>query len=102
MPRYSLTALYSYTPLERTVVMEADNVELAMMRALMEGQVPAAFLPDEYGWLIPVNWHAQLAGARRWPVFVSECVVAWGDEPRQQVSFYVTEVAQQSSAQVRD
>src|SRR5512139_4008880 len=59
---YRVTAFYDYPPLERSTVVEAENPQRAMARALLEGKVPALFSKDEFGWLVPVYWHPRLAG----------------------------------------
>jgi hypothetical protein len=51
-----------------------------MVRALLERKVPVGFARDEYGWIQPVFWKAELGGAPRWPRVVGRDTVAWGDE----------------------
>ena len=65
MKAYTVTAFYDYPPVERSVVVEADAPQRAMVKALLEGMVPAYFRKDEFGWLLPIFWHPRLAGGRR-------------------------------------
>jgi hypothetical protein len=75
---YRVTAFYDYPPVERTVVVEAEAPQRAMVKALLEGKVPAYFRKDEFGWLLPIYWHPRLAGGRRWPTITGRNVIAWG------------------------
>jgi|GEM_PF-2422803 hypothetical protein len=75
---YRVTAFYDYPPVERSVVVEADAPQRAMVKALLEGMVPAYFRKDEFGWLLPIFWHPRLAGGRRWPTIIGRNVIAWG------------------------
>lgn len=77
--RFQLTALYPNTPLERVAEVVADDAQQAMVKALLERRVPAAFMPDKFGWLQPVFWHPELAGQQRWPRVVARNELAWGD-----------------------
>jgi len=79
MKKYRVTAFYDYPPVERSVVVEAEGPQRAMVRALLEGKVPALFRKDEFGWLLPVFWHPRFAGVRRWPTVVGSNMIAWGD-----------------------
>lgn len=91
--RYRVVAYYDYPPLERTAELEANDPRQAMVRALIERHVPAAFLHDEFGWLQPVLWSPDLAGPGRWPVFINHRTLAWAERQRnQRVSFSVTEL----------
>ena len=78
MMTYRVTAFYDYPPVERSVVVEADAPQRAMVKALLEGMVPAYFRKDEFGWLLPIFWHPRLAGGRRWPTIIGRNVIAWG------------------------
>ena len=78
MKTYRVTAFYDYPPVERSVVVEADAPQRAMVKALLEGMVPAYFRKDEFGWLLPIFWHPRLAGGRRWPTIIGRNVIAWG------------------------
>lgn len=75
---YRVTAFYDYPPVERSVVVEADTPQRAMVKALLEGRVPAFFRKDEFGWLLPIFWHPRLAGGKRWPTIIGRNVIAWG------------------------
>jgi hypothetical protein len=77
---YRVTAFYEYPPVERSAVVEAEYPQRAMVRALLEGRVPALFRKDEFGWLLPVYWHPRLAGDQRWPAVIGRNVIAWGDK----------------------
>ena len=78
MKTYRVTAFYDYPPVERSVVVEAEAPQRAMVKALLEGKVPALFRKDEFGWLLPIFWHPRLAGGRRWPMIIGLNVIAWG------------------------
>ena len=78
MKTYRVTAFYDYPPVERSVVVEADAPQRAMVKALLEGMVPAYFRKDEFGWLLPIFWHPRLAGGRRWPTIIGRNVITWG------------------------
>jgi hypothetical protein len=78
MKTYRVTAFYDYPPVERSVVIEAEGSQRAMVKALLEGKVPALFRKDEFGWLLPIFWHPRLAGERRWPAVIGRNVIAWG------------------------
>lgn len=88
--RYRVTALYDSPPVERSALIEADTPERAMAKSVLEGWLPVAFRRDVHGWLEPVMWHAELGGARRWPLVLKDRI-EWGEGPRQQLRFYVTE-----------
>ena len=93
MKTYSVTAFYDYPPVERSVVVVAQAPQRAMVKALLEGKVPALFHKDEFGWLLPVFWHPRLAGERRWPTVIGRNVVAWGRRgKRDKLIFDVAEV----------
>ena len=77
--RYRVTAFYDYPPVERSVTLEAEDPQQAMVKALLQGRVPALFRKDEYGWLLPVFWHPRLAGGQRWPTIAGRNVIVWGD-----------------------
>ncbi|MEJ2552605.1 MAG: hypothetical protein P8164_13855 [Gammaproteobacteria bacterium] len=90
---YRVTAFYDYPPVERSVVIEAEMPQRAMVKALLEGRVPAFFRKDEFGWLLPIFWHPRLAGGRRWPTIVGRNVIAWGRRgKRDRLIFDVDEV----------
>jgi hypothetical protein len=77
---YRVTAFYERPELERNAIVQAESPEQAMVRALLERKVPVGFARDEYGWIQPVFWKAELGGGRRWPRVVSRDTVAWGDD----------------------
>ena len=88
--RYRVTALYDYPPVERTALVDADTPQRAMVKAVLEGQLPVAFRHDAYGWLEPVMWRAELGGELRWPL-VKDDRIEWGtDEERTGLRFYIT------------
>lgn len=78
MRAYCVTAFYDYPPVERSVLVEAEDPQRAMVKALLEGKVPALFRKDEFGWLMPIFWHPRLGGGQRWPTIVGRNVIAWG------------------------
>lgn len=80
MRTYRVTAFYDYPPMDRTVVVEAEGAQRAMVKALLERRVPALFRKDEFGWLLPVFWHPRLAGGRRWPAVIGRNVIVWGEQ----------------------
>jgi hypothetical protein len=77
---YLVTAFYDYPPVERSVVIEAEDPQRAMVKALLEGKVPALFRKDEFGWLLPIFWHPRLAGGQRWPTIIARNVITWGEK----------------------
>lgn len=79
---YRVTAFYERPELERNAVVEAESVERAMVKALLERKVPAGFVRDEFGWIEPVFWKAEMAGEARWPRLVGSDLLVWGDESR--------------------
>lgn len=83
MPTYQVTAFYERPELERNAVVTAESPERAIVRALMEHRIPAGFTRDEYGWIQPVLWTPELAGASRWPRIVGRDRLAWGDSDAQ-------------------
>ena len=90
---YRVTAFYDYPPVERSVVLEAEAPQRAMVKALFEGKVPAYFRKDEFGWLLPIFWHPRLAGGRRWPTFIGRNMIVWGRRgKRDRLIFEVDEV----------
>ena len=90
---YRVTAFYDYPPVERSVVVEAEAPQRAMVKALLEGKVPALFRKDEFGWLLPIFWHPRLADGRRWPTIIGRNVIAWGQRgKRDRLIFDVDEV----------
>ncbi len=80
MKAFRVTAFYDYPPVERSVVVEAEDPQRAMVKALLEGKVPAFFRKDEFGWLLPIFWHPRLAGEQRWPAVIGRNVIAWGEK----------------------
>lgn len=76
---FRVTAFYDYPPVERSVVIMAEDPQRAMVKALLEGKVPALFRKDEFGWLLPIFWHPRLAGEQRWPTVIGRNVITWGD-----------------------
>lgn len=94
MKTYRVTAFYDYPPVERSVVVEAEAPQRAMVKALLEGKVPALFRTDEFGWLLPIFWHPRLAGGRRWPIIIGCNVIVWGRRgKRDRLIFDVDEAA---------
>ena len=90
--RYRVTALYEYPPVERSALVEADSPQRAMIKALIEGRLPTGFQRDAHGWLEPLMWHPNMAGARRWPTVVDEASLEWGEkDARRRLKFYVAE-----------
>ena len=90
---YRVTAFYDYPPVERSVIVEAEDPQRAMVKALLEGKVPAQFRKDEFGWLLPIFWHPRLAGGQRWPSIVGRNVIAWGEKTnRGKLIFGVDEI----------
>ena len=77
---YRVTAFYEHPDLERNAVVEAESVERAMVKALIERKVPAGFEPDEFGGIQPVFWKPEMAGRSRWPRLLATDRLAWGDE----------------------
>ena len=93
MKTYRVTAFYDFPPVERSVVVEAEGPRRAMVKALLEGQVPALFRKDEFGWLLPIFWHPRLAGGQRWPTIIGRNVITWGNKVnRGKLIFGVDEV----------
>jgi hypothetical protein len=91
--RYRVTAFYDYPPVERSVTVQAEDPQRAMVKALLQGRVPALFRKDEYGWLLPVSWHPRLAGGQRWPTVAGRNVIVWGDKlNRSKLIFNVDEI----------
>jgi len=91
---YRVTAFYDYPPVERSVIIEADDPQQAMVKALLQGKVPALFRKDEFGWLLPVFWHPRLAGGQRWPTIAGRNIIMWGDKlNRGKLIFSVDEMA---------
>jgi hypothetical protein len=93
MKTYRVTAYYDYPPVERSVVVEAQAPQRAMVKALLEGKVPAFFRKDEFGWLLPIYWHPRFAGGRRWPTIIGRNVIVWGRRgKRDRLIFDVDEI----------
>ncbi len=80
---YRVTAFYERPELERNAVVEAESVEQAMVKALLERKVPAGFTRDESGWIAPVFWHADMGGKTRWPRLIAADCIAWGEGSEQ-------------------
>ena len=90
---YRVTAFYDYPPVERSVIIEAEDPQRAMVKALLQGKVPALFRKDEFGWLLPVFWHPRLAGGQRWPTIAGRNIIVWGDQlNRSKLIFNVDEM----------
>jgi hypothetical protein len=77
---YRVTAFYERPELERNAVVQASSAEQAMVKAVLERKVPVGFARDEYGWIQPVYWQAEMGGGRRWPRVVGKDRLAWGDD----------------------
>lgn len=80
MPTYQVTAFYERPELERNAVVSAESPQQAVVKALIEGKIPAGFTRDEYGWIQPLLWKPEMAGASRWPRLAGKDRLAWGDE----------------------
>ncbi len=78
--RYRVTAFYERPELERNAVIEADSAEQAMVKAVLERKVPVGFGRDEYGWIQPLYWKAELGGTQRWPRITGKDRLTWGDD----------------------
>ncbi|RMD80050.1 MAG: hypothetical protein D6809_02180 [Gammaproteobacteria bacterium] len=83
MPLYRVTAFYDRPPVERNVVLRAESPQRAMVRALLEGRVPACFVRDEHGWLVPAPWEPAMGGRLRWPRLAGPWTLVWGEGRRQ-------------------
>jgi hypothetical protein len=92
--RYRVIAFYDYPPVERSVTVEAEDPQRAMVKALLQGKVPALFRKDEYGWLLPVFWHPRLAGGQRWPTVAGRNMLIWGDKGHKGKLIFNVEEAQ--------
>lgn len=89
---YRVTAFYERPELERNAVVEAESVERAMVKALLEHKVPAGFARDEFGWIQPVFWNTGMAGGTRWPRLVGSDRLDWGDgDDRRTLRFSIEE-----------
>jgi len=82
MRLYRVTAFYDRPPVERNAVVRAESPERAMVRALLEGHVPACFVRDEHGWLTPAYWEPRMGGRLRWPRVVGPDTLVWGEGRR--------------------
>jgi hypothetical protein len=92
MRRYRVTAFYERPELERNAVVEAESVERAMIKALIERKVPAGFTRDEFGWIEPLFWKPEMAGWMRWPRLLAADRLGWGeDENLRSLRFSVEE-----------
>jgi hypothetical protein len=80
MPTYQVTAFYERPELERNAVVNAESPQQAVIKALIERKIPAGFTRDEYGWIQPMLWKPEMAGASRWPRLTGKDRVTWGDE----------------------
>lgn len=89
--RYRVTAFYERPELERNAVVEAESVEQAMVKALLERKVPAGFTRDASGWIEPVYWRADMAGKARWPALIGADCIAWGDDDQRRTLRFCVE-----------
>lgn len=90
---YRVTAFYEHPEVERNAIVQAETPQRAMVKALLERQVPAGFTRDEYGWILPVFWKPEMGGGRRWPRIERRDRLVWGDEQeQQQLRFEVEEL----------
>lgn len=88
---YRVTAFYERPELERNAVVEAESVEQAMVKAVLQRKVPVGFSRDEYGWIQPVFWKAEMGGERRWPRVAGKDRLAWGDDDAPQTLRFAVE-----------
>ncbi len=79
MTCYRVFALYDYPPVQRSAVVEARTEQQAMLRAFLEGKVPAGYERGQSGALEPVFWHPAMAGHSRWPRIEKSRTLVWGE-----------------------
>lgn len=90
---YRVTAFYERPEVERNAIVQAESPQRAMVKALLERQVPAGFTRDEYGWILPVFWNPDMGGERRWPQIERGDRLTWGDnDERRNLRFEVEEL----------
>jgi hypothetical protein len=90
---YRVTAFYERPELERNAVVEAGSAEQAMVKAVLERKVPVGFARDEYGWIQPVFWQAEMGGERRWPRVIGKDRLAWGNDDAPQTLRFAVDPA---------
>lgn len=84
MAHYRVFAFYDYPPIQRSAVVEADTEERALLRAFLEGRIPACYRRGPSGGLQPVYWHPAMGGASRWPRLEKARTLVWGPVDRPQ------------------
>ena len=81
---YRVIAIFTYPPIDRSAVIQAESIDLAILRAVLEQKIPVEYRRDRHGNLQPAYWTPEMGGHTRWPRIEQQSKVVWGskDQPR--------------------
>lgn len=85
MTTYQVTALYERPEIQRSVRIEANSREEAMVKAILEHRIPVFFSRDQYGWLQAEFWQPEMGGRYRWPQVKTPDTLFWANEKKSRI-----------------
>ncbi len=98
MPCYRVIAHYDHPQVVRSTVVSAGTPQRAMVRALLEGHIPAGFKRDAHGWLVEEFWRPEMGGDLRWPRLDRRWRLVWGEPDRPRILRFEVEAVELSPA----
>ena len=84
MSLFRVTAIYDYPEVDRSALIESENKNQAMLKAILEQKLPAKFKRDQHGCLQACYWKAEMGGDVRWPIIDVNNQLIWGKEDAQE------------------
>lgn len=85
MKTYRVIAIFTYPPIDRSAVIKAESVDMAILRAVLEQKIPVEYKRDRHGNLQPRFWTPDMGGETRWPQIEQQSKVIWGQPDKQHV-----------------
>lgn len=85
MKTYRVIAIFTYPPIDRSAVVQAESVDMAILRAVVDRKIPIEYRRDKHGNLQPGYWTPEMGGKTRWPQIEKQSKVIWGDPEQRRV-----------------
>jgi len=86
--------MYDYPEINRSVHINAADSQQAILRAVLDQQLPISYARDHQGNMQPVFWKMEMAGQTRWPRIEKNNRLVWqGRHHQGQLRFEVEEIS---------
>lgn len=82
---YRVIAIFTYPPIDKSALVRAETIDLAILRAVLDRKIPVEYRRDRHGNLQPAYWTPQMGGKTRWPRIEQQNRVVWGDNDQRRV-----------------